>query len=326
MNKIITDLLLNEWFNYFIDAIKGHSVAIFTLHRVIENNLTKSIPLEIVLMVIEEFKNRGCTFVHVDDALEISKKRMKGRYVCITVDDGYSDQSDLLLPEIVNLGANPTLFIITNLIEHGELPWDAKIAAMYNRLKNSEGAIKRIAKSIGRSDISKDTNSLKRELINYLRLAKASFREQYCAELYELGNTFTYPPNHSYEQFTPTCWETLQKLERRGVRIGSHSVTHQPLSTMSVEQVIHELETSKEQISRHLANQSNIFCYPIGAKCDFNETTKKLVQRAGYEGAVTTLPGYLRANVDPFSIPRLTFPRNTFQAIRDVTWFEKLRD
>jgi peptidoglycan/xylan/chitin deacetylase (PgdA/CDA1 family) len=80
-------------------------------------------------------------------------------------------------------------------------------------------------------------------------------------------------------------WGQLHALERNGVTIGSHTVTHPDLTTLSDADAVAELRNSRRGLERHLKRPVQWFAYPAGAH---DARIVNLVRRAGYVLAVTT--------------------------------------
>ena len=61
-------------------------------------------------------------------------------------------------------------------------------------------------------------------------------------------------------------WPQLARLERLGVAIGSHTVTHLDLTTLSASAAAAELRDSRRTIEQHLGHPVQWFAYPAGAE------------------------------------------------------------
>jgi len=92
-----------------------------------------------------------------------------------------------------------------------------------------------------------------------------------------------------------------RELARHGMEIGSHSLTHQMLTRVPRDELIREVRDSKEVIEQELGTSVKTFCYPRGR---FTPVVVREVCRAGYLGACSTLPGYYRAGLPRYVLPR----------------------
>ena len=92
-----------------------------------------------------------------------------------------------------------------------------------------------------------------------------------------------------------------RELARHGMEIGSHSLTHRMLTRVPRDELIREVRDSKEVIEQELGTSVKTFCYPRGR---FKPVVVRAVRNAGYLGACSTLPGYYRAGLPRYVLPR----------------------
>jgi peptidoglycan/xylan/chitin deacetylase (PgdA/CDA1 family) len=84
-------------------------------------------------------------------------------------------------------------------------------------------------------------------------------------------------------------WDQVRMLDTSGlITIGSHTVNHINLAGLSTDQQWFEIEQGKLTLEAELGHSVRHFAYPYGG---YNQTTIRLVRQAGFETAVTTLPG-----------------------------------
>jgi peptidoglycan/xylan/chitin deacetylase (PgdA/CDA1 family) len=111
-------------------------------------------------------------------------------------------------------------------------------------------------------------------------------------------------PHDSCQSPAPTLsWDELRELAG-SFSVGSHAVSHQVLSRLSLTDAAAELKFSRQTLERELGRPVTAFSYPKGSIGDFNNATQRLAARAGYELVFTTLPGINRYGFDPRLIRR----------------------
>jgi peptidoglycan/xylan/chitin deacetylase (PgdA/CDA1 family) len=93
----------------------------------------------------------------------------------------------------------------------------------------------------------------------------------------------------------------LTEWLRAGHDIGSHSMTHPDLTSLSSEEARREIIDSKKLLEDLFGQRIRHFCYPYG---QWNESIRDLVQEAGYQTATTVIPGFNPAGADPFVLKR----------------------
>lgn len=108
-------------------------------------------------------------------------------------------------------------------------------------------------------------------------------------------------------------WREVREVHARGIRIGSHTVTHGKLTTMTRAQVDGELRESKEVIEDKLGASVESFAYPYAFPAQdtsFVQFLRERLQTHGYRNGVSTTIGTAKAGADRYFLPRL--PINTF--------------
>jgi peptidoglycan/xylan/chitin deacetylase (PgdA/CDA1 family) len=96
-------------------------------------------------------------------------------------------------------------------------------------------------------------------------------------------------------------WPQLARLEHFGVAIGSHTVTHPDLTSLSSTQAWAELTDSRRTIEQHLGHPVQWFAYPAGRE---DPEVVSLALKAGYVLAVTTDPGAAQSARQPLLLHR----------------------
>lgn len=97
-------------------------------------------------------------------------------------------------------------------------------------------------------------------------------------------------------------WRQLRVLERRGIEIGSHTVTHAGLTSLSDRDALRELVHSRRAFERRLHHPVQWLAYPYGA---YDTRIERLARRAGYVLAVTTEYGAVQSSSRPLALSRL---------------------
>ncbi|MFZ5844904.1 MAG: polysaccharide deacetylase family protein [Patescibacteria group bacterium] len=97
-------------------------------------------------------------------------------------------------------------------------------------------------------------------------------------------------------------WAQIEELSRASnVVFGAHSVHHYYLPKSSAGTIKTEIEESKRVLETHVGYKVNWLAYPYGV---FDERVVEAAQKAGFIGAVTTLPGIWQYQSRFFYIPR----------------------
>ncbi|MET9774315.1 polysaccharide deacetylase family protein [Streptomyces sp. NPDC006367] len=92
------------------------------------------------------------------------------------------------------------------------------------------------------------------------------------------------------------------ELERSGMEIGSHTVTHAQLDTLSARELAYELRTSKAVLEDTLGHPVRHLAYPHGYN---SPRVRAASARAGYETATAVRHALSSGHDEPYRIARL---------------------
>ena len=95
------------------------------------------------------------------------------------------------------------------------------------------------------------------------------------------------------------------------VEIGSHTVTHPILSSLTDEESQVELTRSRAQIEEGIGRRVRSFCFPNGMAGDFRANQVGQIREAGYECAVISKFGMVQDRCDPYQMPRIGAARKS---------------
>lgn len=116
-----------------------------------------------------------------------------------------------------------------------------------------------------------------------------------------IGKENLWDAHNFYAQKKLLDWTLIGKLQSRGVFFGSHTKTHPFLTSLSADQIDHEVRNSKTLLEERLHLPVEFFCYPYG---DYDNRVISLVEESGYKGAVTTKRGLVHRGDSMFEIRR----------------------
>ncbi len=92
-------------------------------------------------------------------------------------------------------------------------------------------------------------------------------------------------------------WEDLTQLLDWGHEVGSHTVTHPNMSTITLDQAQYELQTSREILTAKLG-QAKHFAWPLGKFSHFSPAVARAVEDAGYESCASAERGSHAAHTE----------------------------
>jgi peptidoglycan/xylan/chitin deacetylase (PgdA/CDA1 family) len=126
-----------------------------------------------------------------------------------------------------------------------------------------------------------------------------------CTEYAESGGPLSIPELSDEAARLPTelatlDWSAVRELVSRGVEVGSHTITHAHLPTLSDADLTRELGDSKQQLETEIGSPCRFLAYPYG---EHDARVRAAAQKAGYVAAFA-LPGR-EAPLNPFAFPRV---------------------
>ena len=135
-------------------------------------------------------------------------------------------------------------------------------------------------------------------LIESLKYGSAEARESHLALLLQQtdGEQAAF-----YDCDSTMSWEQILEMRRHGIAFGSHSHTHQILTSVILDRAKTEVCTSKLAIEAALKEPCSSFAYPNGDWCP---EIRDLLEECGYRLAFTTEREAWMRDTDRLSIPR----------------------
>src|SRR4029077_6375240 len=99
-------------------------------------------------------------------------------------------------------------------------------------------------------------------------------------------------------------WNEIRELERAGVRIESHGISHKPLAELEIDEAAREIAISKLKLEEGLGRPVRVFSYVKGSEADYKPVHPSLVRQAGYDIAFTAVSGANSPQTDPLQLRR----------------------
>jgi peptidoglycan/xylan/chitin deacetylase (PgdA/CDA1 family) len=113
-------------------------------------------------------------------------------------------------------------------------------------------------------------------------------------------------------------WRELADLEREGIRIESHGISHRPLADLEVDEAAREIMLAKLKLEEALGRDVRAFAYVKGSEAHFKPVHLSLLRQAGYQIAFTSVSGGNSLRTDPLRLHRYNvepYPPRTFELV-----------
>jgi peptidoglycan/xylan/chitin deacetylase (PgdA/CDA1 family) len=242
-----------------------------------------------------------CTPVRPEEVLDAARRSSRIRPpVVITFDDGYRDYHDAAYPVLRELRIPAAVFLATDFMDRGGLMWTEALhwAGCTSpkpsvRLPWHSGREMGLANDAARAAFIQEAKQ-------HLKGVPDEERRRLLAELLESLGSPSAEDRLGRQMLT---WDEV-RATREGTCFGGHSHTHPILSQLEPTAMEREICTCRDRIEAQTGEAPRCFAYPNGRAVDFNELTRDLLRRHGFEIAFSTVEGINGPDADPLALRR----------------------
>jgi peptidoglycan/xylan/chitin deacetylase (PgdA/CDA1 family) len=227
------------------------------------------------------FIKNNFEIINQDHFIEIvnSGKAVDKRLAYITFDDGYLDNYELAFPILSAMNVPATFFVATGLIESKVIPWWDEIAWHIKQCNLDELSLPSWHKSIVLSGTPLNKNI--RVVLSQFKSTATPIEEQ----LVELRHITGLTLDHYESEFL--SWAQIAEMELAGMTIGAHSHSHRIFSSLTAEELSHELSHAKMLLEKKLTKKILSISYPVGNATTYNKYMFDEIESQGYKLAFT---------------------------------------
>jgi peptidoglycan/xylan/chitin deacetylase (PgdA/CDA1 family) len=238
----------------------------------------------------------------------MTPKKGLRRRVALTFDDGLKSNVEVAYPILQRLGLTATFFVCPGLVERGAWLWNHE--ARQRLLSLRDGEFDELAKALGGpADVE--------AFVEWMKGLKLAGRRRVEDAIRAATPRFS-PSAAQREEFDLAEWGSLRRLDPRVVELGSHTLSHPILTSLSPNEVEREVRDSRYALESRLNRPVSLFCYPNG---NLDEAALASARRH-YRSAVTVESGSLGGDVDPHRLPRYSaHPRGSLRLARRMAGF-----
>ena len=248
------------------------------------------------------YLSRDFDLVGLND-LEHVTRSTNGRHVMITFDDGYRDNYEAAFPILKSHGATATFFLATGFLDRPRVAWWDDIAWMVR--SSSRTGIAANVWTIRPVEFDEPTRAAAvRTLLDTYKMLQGRETERFLSFLAEATGSGRCPEQIAAD--TWMTWSMVQEMRKAGMSFGGHTVNHPVLTSLTPEEQDREIEGCTARLRAELGEAPMAFSYPVGGPGAFDEITRALLERRGYQWAFSYYGGYCRpGRVDRYDVPRV---------------------
>lgn len=143
----------------------------------------------------------------------------------------------------------------------------------------------------------------------------------------KLGGTNEWDNRHRATTLDLLDADGLRAVEADGIEVGSHTVSHRPLTELPEAALEEEIAGSATLLKQAGLPRPRTFSYPYG---EWNPEIAVAARDAGYAASFTVEPGVVTDGADPHSLPRIEVlardtPRRLRRKLLTAGWPAPLR-
>jgi peptidoglycan/xylan/chitin deacetylase (PgdA/CDA1 family) len=312
-------LLFHTGLHAVVNAVMPRRLTILAGHCVSPSPSSEHLPTEMKIDVaklesIMAWFGRRYEVCPIGPGVEKLKSGGGKSLVALSMDDGYRDNYQVMLPMLQRLGVGATVFLESRPLDDRKVNWSHKFFWIltkssivdfihrYGELCKDERAYHVANQYVteGREDpvyqfkriLKYETDPHDRDRVIDLIFAEHGGDERKLADLLYV------------------TWDEARAMQAGGIELGGHTVSHAILSKLEPAEAEREIREGRESLKRGLGKEIPTFAYPWGRRWDFNEASEGAVIRAGFKTASTMHAGVNRPDTAPTRLHRLAIDEN----------------
>lgn len=218
--------------------------------------------------------------------------------IVLTFDDGLRNNFTVVYPVLRQSQVPATFFVCPELIGSGRWLWNHEARCRLETLDHE--ALADLRRTLA-------PNPSMEGIVEWMKTLTLQQRRRIEELIRQSTPNFRPAPAQS-QAYDMMDWDELAALDPALITIGSHTLTHPILTTLTAEEINFELRESRRMLEQKLAREIPFFCYPNGS---YDNRVYQAVKN-NYHAAVTTETGVLsrKNEFDLHRLPRIPSAEN----------------
>jgi peptidoglycan/xylan/chitin deacetylase (PgdA/CDA1 family) len=228
-------------------------------------------------------------------------RHRRERFACLTFDDGYRDNLTELVPVLEATEAHATVFIASGFIDRTARLWwdDLETALAAGQAFAFDGP-----HGPERHEVATPTEK-SAVAWQFVRRLLALPAAEATALMVAIERAYGIDPVATVEAAMLTQAELATLATHPLVTIGAHTVDHHPLTSLDATAAARTIADGRARVAALIGVPVTQFAYPFGSAETFSQRDVDLVASAGFDLAVTSLPGPVRRGDTIHRLPRV---------------------
>ena len=271
-----------------------------------------------------EYLKRNYRIVRLSDLIESlsQNKTLPSSLAAITIDDGYRDAYEIAFPLLRRHGVPATVYLVTKFIEGCIWLWTDKMRFITNLAPAQELNTTIEGKRLSLKLAGEHSRHSAAEIVNHaLKEVDDEVKNETINHIARLLGVDL--PSTPPMEYAAISQQQALEMDRNGVEIGSHTLTHPILTKISDDRLQRELRDSRAHLESLLKHPVNHFCYPNG---DYDQRALREIVKSGYQSAVTTREGLCDGGDGLFELRRIHTESDMVHFAQSTSGFEQLKN
>lgn len=254
---------------------------ILMYHRIVDDPLLPGIKVKVFEKQLSYLKKNFNVIPMEELVNDISMDKVKPYSVALTFDDGHYDFYDNAWPLLKKYNLPASIYVTTGFIDKECWLWPDLLKYQLITTELSEIEDPELGTlSLDRHDVLETWSVLGDYCLKLSHSSRADFINNLGKKLHVRC------PIQPQKPFSPLSWKQLQEMNGEGLDVGSHSVSHPILSSLSKEDLDFEISKSYKRIEKEIGRPPTGICYPNGMSGDVSVEVENAVSKIYRYGLV----------------------------------------
>jgi peptidoglycan/xylan/chitin deacetylase (PgdA/CDA1 family) len=300
-----------------LDALRSEGLGmILTLHHVrpaapgaYSPNRELEITPEFLETAIHAMRNEGVQFVSLDEvSRRLADPAPTGRFAAVTLDDGYRDNREIVLPVLRRLGVPFTVFVTSRFVTRRAIVWWKVVEEVIGLLPEVEFTFETETRMYRTRSVAEKEKAA--DLIS--TWARGADPDLVIERVTDFATRYGVDPMGPTNREVMTPVELADLASDPIVTIGAHTLTHPNLARLGESAAMAEMIGGANELADIIGVRPTHFAYPYGYPGAASEREFRLTVEAGFDLGLTTRPGMLHPQhrAQRTALPRVSLNGN----------------